>query len=87
MVDRAEQILIDMGLKQLRVRHHGAIARIETDEEGFSIVMNRGIRERIYNEFKKIGFAYVALDLRGYRTGSMNETIDSKITARKDAAD
>jgi uncharacterized protein len=81
MVDRAEQILIDMGLKQLRVRHHGTIARIETDEDGFSIVMNRDMRERIHDEFKKIGFAYVALDLLGYRTGSMNETIDSKTAA------
>jgi uncharacterized protein len=75
MVDRSEQILIDMGLRQLRVRHHGTIARIETDEDGFSILMNRDIREKIHDEFKKIGFTYVALDLRGYRTGSMNETI------------
>jgi len=75
MVDRAEQILLDLGLGQLRVRHHGNSARIETDEEGFAILSKRAAREVIYEQFKQIGFTYVALDLLGYRTGSMNETL------------
>jgi uncharacterized protein len=65
-----------MGLKQVRVRHHGDSARIETDEDGFSkITTNKEQRLNIYNEFRKLGFTYVALDLLGYRTGSMNETL------------
>jgi uncharacterized protein len=76
MVDRAEQLLLDMGLKQVRVRHHGNLARIETDEDGFSILANRKNRETIYAQMKQYGFAYIAVDLLGYRTGSMNETIE-----------
>jgi len=75
MVDRAEQILLDLGFRQVRVRHHGEVARIETDEAGFGILMDRPVREDVYGRFKEIGFPYVAVDLMGYRTGSMNETI------------
>jgi len=75
MVDRAEQILLGMGLRQVRVRHHGESARIETDEAGFTALINREAREALYRQFKEIGFVYVSLDLLGYRTGSMNETL------------
>jgi len=75
MVDRAEQLLLDLGLEQTRVRHHGDLARIETDEEGFSLLSNRVTREALYEQFKQIGFTYTALDLKGYRTGSMNENL------------
>ena len=75
MVDRAEQALLDLGLGQVRVRHHGDSARIETDEEGFAILSKRETREALYEQFKKIGFTYAALDLLGYRTGSMNEIL------------
>jgi uncharacterized protein len=79
MVDRSEQFLLDMGLKQLRVRHHGAVARIETDDEGFGILMDPGVRERVHEAFREIGFTYVTLDLLGYRTGSMNETLEAPV--------
>jgi uncharacterized protein len=75
MVDRAEQILLDLGLRQVRVRHHGDSARIETDEEGFGALTDRKVRETLHKQFKDIGFTYVSLDLLGYRTGSMNETL------------
>jgi uncharacterized protein len=75
MVDHAEQLLLDLGLKQVRVRYHGDSARIETDEKGFGLLADRKVRETLYDQFKKIGFAYVSLDLLGYRTGSMNETL------------
>ena len=75
MVDQAEQTLLDLGLRQVRVRHHGDSARIETDEDGFSRLVNRETREILYRQFKEIGFTYVSLDLLGYRTGSMNETL------------
>jgi uncharacterized protein len=74
MIDQAEQFLLDLGFRQVRVRHHGNLARIETDETGFALLSERGVREKIHNTFKQLGFTYISLDLLGYRTGSMNET-------------
>ncbi|MDR1942756.1 MAG: ATP-dependent sacrificial sulfur transferase LarE [Endomicrobium sp.] len=76
MVDKAEQMLINMGLKQVRVRHHNNLARIETDETGFEILMDKNKRKKIYKKLKDLGYVYVSVDLLGYRTGSMNETLD-----------
>lgn len=75
MVDQAEQLLLDMGFHQLRVRIHGQMARIEVMPSEFLKLMEDANREKIVSEFKKIGFSYVSLDLQGYRMGSMNETI------------
>ena len=75
MVDQAEQLLLDMGFHQLRVRIHGQMARIEVMPSEFLKLMEDANREKIVSEFKKIGFSYVTLDLQGYRMGSMNETI------------
>ena len=77
MVDKAEQLLLDMGLRQVRVRHHGDLARIETDEDGFFILTDRKNREKVHMQLKQYGFTYTAIDLLGYRTGSMNETLDN----------
>ena len=76
MVDRAEQLLLDMGFTQLRVRIHGNLARIELPPEQFPRFMEEGTRQRVARAFKEIGFAYVTLDILGYRTGSMNETLN-----------
>jgi len=75
MVDKAEQYLIGLGLRQVRVRHHGSVARIETDEEGFAKLMDKETRRAAYSAIRELGFNYAALDLLGYRTGSMNEYI------------
>ena len=75
MVDQAEQVLLDLGFRQVRVRHHGALARIEIAEDEFDIIIRKGTRNLIYNKLKKVGFTYIALDMLGYRTGSMNETL------------
>lgn len=81
MVDRAEQLLMDIGFHQIRVRVHGegkgTIARIELDPAEFPLIMNDSIREMVDIRLKSFGFAYVTLDLKGYRTGSMNQTIDT----------
>lgn len=79
MVDKAEQFLLDLGFRQVRVRFHKDLARIETDDAGFSKMMDISMRSSIYNKFKEIGFIYVAIDIRGYRTGSMNETLSPEI--------
>ncbi|MDR2088741.1 MAG: ATP-dependent sacrificial sulfur transferase LarE, partial [Clostridiales Family XIII bacterium] len=75
MVDKAEQLLLDEGFTQVRVRVHGDIARIELDPGEFPKLLADETRERIYARFKEIGFSYTGLDLLGYRTGSMNETL------------
>jgi len=76
MVDKAEQLLLDMGFHQLRVRIHGDVARIELVPDEFDKIMEEANRINIYRKFKEYGFSYVALDLMGYRSGSMNETIE-----------
>jgi uncharacterized protein len=75
MVDRGEQLLLDLGFHQLRVRIHDKMARIEIRPEEFEKIMRPEIREQVVREFKSYGFSYVSLDLQGYRTGSMNETL------------
>jgi uncharacterized protein len=78
MVDRAEQYLLDLGFHQLRVRIHGNIARIELEQAEFDRFMEKEIRQQVYDRLKEIGFTYVTLDLLGYRTGSMNETLSKE---------
>jgi uncharacterized protein len=75
MVDEAEQLLLDLGFRQVRVRHHETLARIEITEDQFSKIMKKDVRDRISARFKEIGFTYVSLDIAGYKTGSMNETL------------
>lgn len=76
MVDKAEQLLLDMGFHQVRVRIHGMMARIEIEPSQFDMLMKEDNRKKITEYFKSIGFTYVTLDLMGYRMGSMNETLD-----------
>ena len=77
-IDAAEEYLRTKGLSQLRVRHHGQVARIEIDPSDFSVIMEKKTREEIVENLKKIGYQYVTLDLTGYRTGSTNEPILDK---------
>lgn len=74
-IEEAELFLRSLGLRQLRVRHHGQVARIEVDEGGMSVLMRGGRREAVVQRFKQLGFAYVTLDLAGFRSGSMNEVL------------
>jgi uncharacterized protein len=78
MVDQAEQFLLDMGIKQVRVRHHGEIARIEVAPEEREQFFNIELMDKIGYKFKEIGFTYVTLDMLGYRTGSMNEVLNKE---------
>ena len=79
MVDKAEQLLLDMGFHQVRVRIHGTIARIEILPEEFPKLIANANRNQITKAFKEYGFTYVTMDLTGYRTGSMNETLNSDL--------
>jgi len=69
-IDRAENILRGMGVTQVRVRHHGDAARIEVDGAEMEVVV--GQRDEIVKAVEGLGWRYVSLDLRGYRTGSLS---------------
>ena len=83
-IDQAEIFLAKLGLPQVRVRHHGNVARIEvTPEEITELVKHR---DQIQLKLTSLGFAYVSLDLRGYRTGSMNEELPESLLESTDQA-
>ena len=79
MVDKAEQLLLDLGFHQVRVRIHGNIARIEILSEEFESLIRDDIRNKVTETLKKLGFSYITMDLIGYRTGSMNETMELQV--------
>ena len=72
-VEQAEDFLYDLGLRVLRVRHHGDTARIEVPAEDFDTILEH--RERIREAFHELGFVYVSLDLDGFRSGSLNSVL------------
>lgn len=71
-IERGEEILRQLGLRQYRVRHHGEIVRIEIAREEFPSVLNVEVFESLTREFKALGFKFVTLDMEGFRSGSMN---------------
>ena len=75
MIDQAEQFLIEHGFLEERVRLHGRIARIEVPPDDIARLAAEGIRKEVCEEFRKIGFQFVTLDMAGYRMGSMNSTL------------
>ena len=78
MVEQGEQLLLQLGFAQMRVRMHGKdTARIEVPSEDIPKLSEPGIREQIVQAFRTYGFVYVCADLQGYRTGSMNEVLPS----------
>ena len=76
MVERAEQILAELGFSQFRVRVHGSLARLEVFPDEFAKLLK--CREQVCRELKELGFAYISMDLAGYHTGSMNETLPGR---------
>ena len=72
-IGAAEAFLRGLGIRQLRVRHHGDVARIEVEPESIAAVVEH--RERIVRRLKNLGYQYVTIDLAGFRSGSMNETL------------
>jgi uncharacterized protein len=75
MIDHAETYLLGLGFRQVRVRHHGDIARIEVGCDERARFFDEAVMDAVDKKMKEIGFAYAALDLKGYRTGSMNEVL------------
>lgn len=74
-VGAAEAFLRTLGLRIVRVRHHGDVARIETDADGVALLMADDARERAVARLRALGYLHVALDLAGYRSGSLNAAL------------
>jgi uncharacterized protein len=75
MVGEAETYLRGLGFRQIRVRHHGEIARIEVPKEDIDRFLDPSVRENVVSKLRQLGYLYVSLDLRGYRSGSLNEVL------------
>ncbi len=84
MVDRAEQYLMDRGFRQVRVRVHGSLARIEVAQTELHRLLDADLRAEVSDFCLGLGFRYVCLDLAGYRTGSMNMLLPSRDCARNE---
>lgn len=74
-IDAAEVVLVAEGFRQVRVRHHGDVARIEVPPADLARFFEAGRNERLVRQLKEIGFRYVTVDLQGYRSGSLNESL------------
>ncbi len=77
-VQKSEEFLRSLGLRQVRVRFHDKIARVEIEARDFKRFLGNGIRRKVTQALKEFGFTYVTIDLEGYRTGSMNEELSRK---------
>jgi uncharacterized protein len=82
-VAKAEEYLWSLGFSQVRVRHHGSIARVEIDPQGVHRLLDPSFRAQIVENLKKLGYSYVTLDLAGYRTGSMNEPLPDEMKGKE----
>ena len=74
-VGAAERLIRGLGFRQVRVRHHGNLARIEVTPGDVGRLAGEEVRQRVVEELRRLGFTYVTLDLQGFRSGSMNEPL------------
>ena len=81
-IAKAEEFLHGLGIAQLRVRHHGSVARIEVEPSDLALLVQDDVRSAISEHFRSIGYAYVTLDMEGFRSGSLNETLAKHGKAR-----
>jgi pyridinium-3,5-biscarboxylic acid mononucleotide sulfurtransferase len=77
-IERGEAFLKGLGFKQVRLRHHNDIARIEMEEQEIAILLDDGNRRKVVDTLKKLGYKYISLDLQGFRSGSLNEVLKEK---------
>ncbi len=89
-VGRAEEFIRGLGIRQVRVRHHGDVARIEVELADIPLLADNDTRDAVAKHFRSIGYAYVTLDLDGFRSGSLNEALPGRKArngpAHRDAA-
>jgi len=77
LVERGEAALRELGFRQFRVRLHDKLGRVEISPEEMLRALSSEMAAAIASRLKEAGFAYVALDLEGYRQGSLNETLST----------
>ena len=78
-VEEAENLLrLELGFREVRVRHHGSVARIEITPEDFARLFVPSVREQIVRRFRALGYSFISMDLEGFRSGRMNETLGEK---------
>ncbi len=77
-IEDAEDYLWQLGMRVFRVRHHDQLARLELGEKEMAMLLDRHLTGPIVNFLKSLGYTYVTLDMEGYRSGSMNETLSRK---------
>jgi uncharacterized protein len=78
-IEQAESFIHNLGFEQVRVRDYNKLAKIEVGEKDLLLLMEKDLKEKVIFKLKKLGFIYIALDLQGYRTGSMNEELGQKV--------
>jgi uncharacterized protein len=76
-VDRGEEILREFGFKEFRVRHHDNLVRIEISRVEMTRALQLDLVDELARRFRELGFKYVTLDLHGFRSGAMNEVLDT----------
>ena len=84
MVEQGEQLLHANGFKVARVRYHGEVARLEVEADEIPRLLDPAIRDRVDADLKRIGFRFVTVDLKGFRSGSLNEGIATPQSLRPD---
>ncbi len=77
-VERGEEIVRELGFREFRVRVHGELVRLEIAPHEMPLALNINVTEKLAVKFRKLGFKYVTLDLHGYRSGAMNEVLETK---------
>jgi uncharacterized protein len=85
-VEQGESLLRELGFRQVRLRHHGPLARVEIAPDEMDHALDAGMARRIRDAIKPLGFQFVALDLDGYRTGSLNEVLTIRSQPGPDGA-
>lgn len=81
-IAKAERYLHEIGVRQLRVRHHGSIARIETSAENINLLIKPNVRQKLVEQFKQLGYLYITIDLEEYESGRLNQEL--RIIGRED---
>ena len=85
-VERGERLLHAMGFRVARVRYHGEVARLEVEQAEIARLLEPATRERVDRELRKLGFRFVTVDLKGFRSGSLNEGVAATAPADSPAS-
>ena len=85
-VERGERLLHAMGFRVARVRYHGEVARLEVEQAEIARLLEPATRERVDRELRKLGFRFVTVDLKGFRSGSLNEGVAAAAPADSPAS-